>query len=115
MDYNWNLQNKIEKMNLLYYPTDMLKQAIEEWEVNDIESDGDISDEESHTNNFVHLWDKTIKDYLRFNLVITGMPNQRIPLNINGDEDIENIEELIWEKLHMRFDYLNGISSLYLK
>ena len=102
-------------MNLLYYPNDLVKKAIEECEVNDFESDGDISDEESQMSNYLHLWDKTIKDYLRFYLIISGMPNQRIPLNINGDEEIDNIEELICEKLQLRFDYLNGISSLSLK
>ncbi|CAI2386013.1 unnamed protein product [Moneuplotes crassus] len=106
-------------MNLLYYPKDVVKKALESYQVEDYESDDDLyDDEEDQPSNLpVYLDSHSISKVhrnLRFYIVIDGLPNQRIPISLDGEEDMKYFETQVSEMLQFKLDFLNGltISSL---
>lgn len=99
-------------MNLLYYPKDLVDKAVENCEVDDYESDVDLYDEDSKPNNFLHLFDKNVKNFLRFYLMLSVLPNQRIPISVDGNDEIHTLEDQITDKLQYKLDFFSGITNL---
>lgn len=43
------------------------------------------------------------------------LPNQRIPINVDGNEDVFTLADQIAEKLSLKLDFLHGITDLIIK
>ncbi|CAI2386102.1 unnamed protein product [Moneuplotes crassus] len=102
-------------MNLLYYPNDIVKKALESYQVDNYDSDDDLYDEEEDqpSNLPVYINSHSISRLhknLRFYVVIDGLPNQRIPISLDGEEDMKTFQSQVSEMLQFKLDFLNGIT-----
>lgn len=102
-------------MNLLYYPKELVDKAIYDLEVDDYESDVELYDEDSHPSEFLHLFDKNVKNYLKFSVILSCLPSHRFVVTCDGNDDIYELNGIIAEKLQFKLEFLQGINDMTIK
>jgi hypothetical protein len=102
-------------MNLLYYPKELVDKAVHDLEIDDYESDLDLYDEDSHPSEFLHLFDKNVKNYLKFSVILSCLPTQKFMITCDGNDEMLDLSEIIAEKLQFKLDFLQGINDMVIK
>ena len=56
-----------------------------------------------------------VKDYLNFYVQLSVLPDQKIPISIDANDDISTLEQQIAERIQVKLDFLKDIDNLIVR